>query len=319
LACGLAEGGVAEWEHAVAQLMPALMSHGLLRGPLLHAPLLRGPVPMACQMPPPTPTATACDPLTPAPALMPPADLPRSRAERTTVLAAYSLVRATRVQQQLQASAIDGTGKGEGQADDASTAGPPTISTAANPNPGPNQTLGTATRRGRSRPEELSRRESHRRQATFACGLSRWLTAALSALEEPISVAHLLGIALNASSVCPPGTTERLFLVRLHCQHRLLALQSGGCGKGMASMPTQLSKPVEPSRQAAAAYRGAAGEAAEGGVEDAKDVEDVDGLTSTTDWATTSCGPAEDKHHQVCLATLELALGGKAADGADAV
>ena len=75
LAAGLGQGTVAEWQHAVEQLLPPLASHGLL------AQLAHQPPPPAAE---PAPAASALA-------------LPEAGADRTLVQSAHCLLRAAHV------------------------------------------------------------------------------------------------------------------------------------------------------------------------------------------------------------------------------
>ena len=66
---------------------------------------------------------------------------------------------------------------------------------------------------------------SNRGRLTFAAGLARWLGAAIKASVDPLTAAHLLGVALRAAALCPAAAKERYFVLRYAALRRLVELR----------------------------------------------------------------------------------------------
>lgn len=63
------------------------------------------------------------------------------------------------------------------------------------------------------------------RGVIFASGYAKWLAAALKATRDPLTAAHLLGVTLRATAICPAATSERFFVVRFAALRRVVELR----------------------------------------------------------------------------------------------
>ena len=75
------------------------------------------------------------------------------------------------------------------------------------------------------RQEQKETRRAHlAERARLATGFAKWLGQAAHDASAPLSVAHLLGVAARAASLCAGAEKQRFLVLRLALQQRLSAL-----------------------------------------------------------------------------------------------
>jgi hypothetical protein len=210
LAAGLCQGGSLEWQHGCSKMMPALAACGLL------------PDPPGGQV-----GSEVGDGMLAADGekqgAPPSAPMPVSPGEATVVRWAHCILLAMN-SQVLSCSDHEGVSDGgDGGCDDDGR--------------GVGSCAGGAS----------DRSAIHSFRLSFATGFAKWLCETIHDTQDPLTAAHLLGITLRASTLCPPAAAERYFIARMSAQQRLVELASTRSEEGAEGSDGALCRALDTS------------------------------------------------------------------------